>query len=166
MDITTIITTAISLAAAIFAAWQAVEATKSRKAAAKSQQEASESSARAARSAEIAAEAQRKLAEAQETMTALAKKHDAANRRNIFLRRTTGRLYVITNHTGETITNVELQPTMPEQAVRMSAETVQTMGHGDEHEVLLPYSGMYEIHWIDSDGNNQVKKTEAANPNA
>lgn len=157
MDIAAIVGNVIAVASAVFAGWQALEAKKSRRTAELSQKEAAESSGRAARSAEIAAEAQRKLAEAQRVMSDIAKRQESANRRNVRLEHSNRKLYVVVNDTGETITNVEVRPTREDQERFMRDGTAERLEHGDRVEVLLPFSGIYKLRWVDSDGDKQTK---------
>lgn len=157
MDIAVIIGTIISAFSAAFAGWQAIEATKARKSASASQADAAKSSNRAAHSAQIAAEAQRKIAAAQEEISNIIKKRQAANRRNVFLRHVKGKFYVVVNDSGETITRVEVVPTKTDQGTLMRAPVAESLSHGDSHEVFLPCRGMYEIHWVDTDGVEHEK---------
>lgn len=156
-----IISTLIAAVSAGIALWQAIDASKSRKSAEAAQAEAAESSDRAARSAEKAAEEQRKIAEAQATISAYTQKLAAANRRNVTLNHEHNHLYFVTNETGETITNVSINPTRDDQAATMHAEPATTLHHGDSLEVLLGYRGQYILCWTDSDGEEQQKTTTA-----
>ena len=156
-----IISTLIAAVSAGIALWQAIDASKSRKSAETAQAEAAESSDRAARSAEQAAAEQRKIAEAQATISAYTQKLAAANRRNVTLHHESKKNYVITNETGETITNVSINPTRDDQAATMSADTAATLQHGDNIQALLPFQGKYILRWTDSDGEEQQKTTTA-----
>ena len=157
-----IISTLIAAVSACIALWQAIDASKSRKSAKTAQAEAAESSDRAARSAEQAAEEQRKIAEAQATISAYTQKLAAANRRNVTLHHESKKNYVITNETGETITNVSINPTRDDQAATMSAETAAALDHGDVIEVLLGFQGKYVLQWTDSDSKQQQKAVIAS----
>ena len=157
-----ITSTVIAVISAIIAIWQATEATKSRKSAEAAQAEAAESSDRAARSAEQAAAEQRKIAEAQATISAYTQKLAAANRRNVTLHHESKKNYAIANETGETITNVSINPTRDDQAATMNAETAATLQHGDVIEVLLGFQGKYILRWTDSDGKQQQKAVIAS----
>ncbi|AKN76150.1 hypothetical protein [Corynebacterium ulcerans] len=160
MDIATVIR-AIALLAALFAAWQAFEARKSRIEAAEAQRDATESAEKAAHSAEIAANAQEKIAQAQESLSVIEQNREAANRRNVLLKHIRNSAYAIVNETGYSITDVEIRTANSSTTRIMRADKADLLNHGDSHRVLVRRGDAYDIHWKDDRGESQQRRVIA-----
>lgn len=161
MDIATVISMAIALLAALFAAWQAFEARKSRIEAAEAQRDATESAEKAAHSAEIAANAQEKIAQAQESLSVIEQNREAANRRNVLLKHIRNSAYAIVNETGYPITDVEIRTANSSTTRIMRADKADLLNHGDSHRVLVRRGDAYDIHWKDDRGESQQRRVIA-----
>lgn len=144
-DVFSLLGVIVAVAAAGIAGWQAWEARRART-------DSVESASAAAESASVAAEAQKKLVEIEEGRA-------AQQRRKLDVEWHRGDMYVVTNRTGEPVTDVTVEGSGDRPAGVFRGGSWERIDDQDS-ETYLGQSGQVTASWTDVRGERQSRTVQ------